>query len=202
MASIWSGWQNQNVDTMKFLRTKLPGVIIVQPDVFHDSRGFFLETYRADKYRQGGIEAIFVQDNHSRSVKDTIRGLHAQRRHPQAKLIRALNGAIIDVVVDIQRGSPTYLHWVKVELSAANFRQVFIPAGYAHGICIVSEFAEIEYKCSDYYDPEDELRIIWDDPSIGIEWPVKTPLLSPKDSQARPLNEQVNLLPVIGESGI
>jgi len=202
MASIWSGWQNQNVDTMKFLHTKLPGVIIVQPDVFHDSRGFFLETYRADKYRQGGIEAIFVQDNHSRSVKDTIRGLHAQRRHPQAKLIRALNGAIIDVVVDIQRGSPTYLQWIKVELSAANFRQVFIPAGYAHGICIVSEFAEIEYKCSDYYDPEDELRIIWDDPSIGIEWPVKTPLLSPKDSQARPLNEQVNLLPVIGESGI
>ena len=184
---------------MKFLRTKLAGVRIVEPDVFHDGRGFFLETYRADKYRQGGIEAQFVQDNHSRSAKNTIRGLHAQRHHPQAKLVRALVGAILDVVVDIQRDSPTYLQWIAVELSAENFRQVFVPVGYAHGICILSEFAEIEYKCTDYYDPEDELRIIWNDPSIAIEWPITAPLLSAKDGQAPPLTEQLDLLPAIGE---
>ena len=184
---------------MRFLLTKLAGVRIVEPDVFHDGRGFFLETYRADKYRQGGIEAQFVQDNHSRSVKDTIRGLHAQRRHPQAKLVRALAGAILDVVVDIQRGSPTYLQWIGVELSAENFRQIFVPVGYAHGICVISEFAEIEYKCTDYYDPADELRIIWNDPSIAIEWPTSAPLLSAKDGQAPSLKEQLNLLPLIGE---
>lgn len=184
---------------MKFLQTKLSGVMIVEPDVFHDGRGFFLETYRADKYRQGGIEGQFVQDNHSRSAKDTIRGLHAQRRHPQAKLVRALSGAILDVVVDIRRSSPTFLQWISVELSAVNFRQIFVPVGYAHGICVLSEFAEIEYKCTDYYDPEDELRIIWNDPSIRIEWPTKAPLQSPKDSQALSINEQLSLLPTIAE---
>ena len=183
---------------MRFLQTKLAGVRIVEPDVFQDGRGFFLETYRADKYRQGGIEAQFVQDNHSRSAKDTIRGLHAQLRHPQAKLVRALGGAILDVVVDIQRGSPTYLQWIAVELSAENFRQIFVPVGYAHGICVISEFAEIEYKCSDYYDPKDELRIIWNDPLIGVEWPTAAPLLSARDGQALSLTDQVNLLPEIG----
>jgi dTDP-4-dehydrorhamnose 3,5-epimerase len=186
---------------VKFLPTKLAGVTIVEPDVFNDGRGFFLETYRADKYRQGGIEAQFLQDNHSRSVKGTIRGLHAQRCHPQAKLVRALGGAIVDVVVDIRRGSLTFLQWIAVELSARNFRQLFVPIGYAHGICVISEFAEIEYKCTDYYYPEDELRIIWNDPSIGIEWPTATPLLSAKDRQASPLNDQLNLLPVIGAIG-
>jgi len=183
---------------MKFMETKLAGVMIVEPDVFHDGRGFFMETYRADKYRQGGIEAQFVQDNHSRSAQNTIRGLHAQRRHPQAKLVRALSGAILDVVVDIRRDSPAYLQWLAVELSAENFRQIFIPAGYAHGICVLSELAEIEYKCTDYYDPGDELRIIWNDPSIGIQWPVKVPLLSPKDRQALTLKEQLSL-PTISE---
>jgi dTDP-4-dehydrorhamnose 3,5-epimerase len=180
---------------MKFLPTKLPGVTVIEPDVFHDGRGFFLETYRADKYLQGGIEVRFVQDNHSCSIKDTIRGLHAQRRHPQAKLVRVLSGAILDVVVDIRRGSATFRQWIKVELSATNFRQIFIPSGYAHGICTISDQAEIEYKCSDYYDPEDELRIIWNDPSIGIEWPTTSPLLSAKDGGARSLNEQLDLLP-------
>ncbi len=182
---------------MKFVPTKLDGVTIVEPDVFRDDRGFFLETYSAAKYRQGGIEARFVQDNHSRSIKGTIRGLHAQRRHPQAKLVRALAGAIIDVVVDIRRDSSTYLQWISVELSAENFRELYVPIGYAHGICIVSEFAEIEYKCTDYYDPEDELRIIWNDPSIGIKWPTTTPILSPKDSEARTLKEQFDLLPLL-----
>lgn len=182
---------------MKFLPTKLEGVTIVEPEVFRDDRGFFLETYRADKYRQGGIDARFVQDNHSRSVMGTIRGLHAQRRHPQAKLVRALVGAIFDVVVDIRRDSNTYLQWVSLELSADNFRELYIPAGFAHGICILSEFAEIEYKCTDYYDPTDELRIIWNDPSIGVAWPTTAPILSPKDRRALTLEEQIDLLPSV-----
>jgi dTDP-4-dehydrorhamnose 3,5-epimerase len=185
---------------MKFLPTKLEGVIIVEPDVFHDGRGFFLETYREDKYREGGIDARFVQDNHSRSVRGTIRGLHAQRRHPQAKLVRALAGAIVDVVVDIRRGSRTYLQWISLELSAENFRELYVPIGYAHGICVISEFAEIEYKCTDYYDPEDEMRIIWNDPSIGIAWPIARPILSMKDGAARTLQEQIDLLPIAKEA--
>lgn len=175
---------------MKFLPTRLAGVLLVEPDVFRDERGFFLETYRADKYSKGGIDCRFVQDNHSRSVKHTIRGLHAQRRHQQAKLVRVLSGAIIDVVVDIRPASATYLTWISAELSADNLLQMFIPRGFAHGICVTSEFAEIEYKCSDYYDPEDEVRIIWNDPSIGVRWPVKSPLLSTKDAQATTLAEQ------------
>jgi len=184
---------------MKFLSTKLSGVTVVEPDVFPDGRGFFLETYREDKYRQGGIDARFVQDNHSRSVRDTIRGLHTQRRYPQAKLVRALTGAIVDVVVDIRRGSSTYLQWISLQLSADNFRQVYVPAGFAHGICVITEFAEIEYKCTDYYHPEDELRIIWNDPSIAITWPTRAPILSSKDRQARTLEEQIDLLPVLEE---
>src|ERR1700683_1056562 len=184
---------------MKFLPTSLAGVTIVEPDVFRDGRGFFLETYRADKYGQGGIDARFVQDNHSRSVHGTIRGLHAQQRHPQAKLVRALAGAIVDVVVDIRRGSRTYLQWISLGLWGANFRELYVPVGYAHGICVISEFAEIEYKCTDYYDPEDEMRIIWNDPSIGIAWPTASPLLSPKDAAARTLKERISLTPSVNE---
>jgi dTDP-4-dehydrorhamnose 3,5-epimerase len=184
---------------MKFLPAGLAGVTIIEPAVFTDGRGFFLETYRFDKFHQGGISARFVQDNHSRSMRNTIRGLHAQRRHPQAKLVRAIAGAIFDAVVDIRRGSSTYLKWIAVELSAENFRQIYVPEGYAHGICVLSEYAEIEYKCTDYYDPEDELRIAWNDPSIGINWPVSTPILSAKDSAAATLADQIELLPSIGE---
>jgi dTDP-4-dehydrorhamnose 3,5-epimerase len=184
---------------MKFLSAGLAGVTIIEPDVFPDGRGFFLETYRFDKYREGGIGVRFVQDNHSRSVRNTIRGLHAQRLHPQAKLVRAIAGVIFDAVVDIRRGSSTYLRWIGVELSAENFRQIYVPEGYAHGICIISDYAEIEYKCTDYYDPEDELRIAWNDPSIGINWPVKSPILSGKDSAAPTLTAQIELLPLIGE---
>jgi len=200
MGNIWRDWRNATVNAMKFLPTSLEGVTIIEPDVFRDGRGFFLETYRADKYRQGGIDARFVQDNHSRSVKDTIRGLHAQRRHPQAKLVRALAGTIVDVVVDIRRGSSTYLQWISLQLSAENFLQLYVPAGFAHGICVISECAEIEYKCTDYYDPEDELRIAWNDPSIRVKWPVAAPVLSRKDSAARTLKEQIGLLPAINEA--
>jgi len=180
---------------MRFSPAGLPNVILIEPDVFRDERGFFLEHYRADKYAEGGIENRFVQDNHSRSSRGTIRGLHAQRRHPQAKLVRVLSGSILDVVVDIRRSSQTYLKWIAITLSAANFLQLYVPSGFAHGICVTSELAEIEYKCSDYYDSADELRIIWNDPSIGIVWPINTPILSGKDRTARTLAEQIDLLP-------
>ena len=169
---------------MNFVPTALTGVIVVEPDVFRDERGFFLETFSRAKYARGGIDCEFLQDNHSRSQRNTIRGLHAQRQHPQGKLVRVLIGSILDVVVDIRRDSPTYLKWISVELSADNFRQIYVPPGFAHGICITSDVADIEYKCTDYYDPNDELRIAWNDPAIGIRWPVENPILSDKDRQA------------------
>ena len=183
---------------MEFAPTRLTGVIVIQPDVFRDERGFFLETYRFDKYARGGIKGHFVQDNHSRSLRDTIRGLHAQRKHPQDKLVRVLAGKIFDVVADIRPESPTYLQWISVELSSANFLQLYIPSGYSHGVCILSDFAELEYKCTDFYDPTDELRIVWNDPSIGIEWPIKNPILSLKDRNASTLAEQIDILPRFG----
>jgi dTDP-4-dehydrorhamnose 3,5-epimerase len=182
---------------MKFNSTALPGVIIIEPDVYRDQRGFFVETYRADIYAKGGVGVTFVQDNQSRSVRGTIRALHAQRAHAQGKLVRAVSGMIFDVVVDIRRGSPTYLKWISVELSSDNFHQIYVPPCFAHGICVLSEIAEIEYKCTDYYDPEDELRIIWNDPSIGINWPASKPILSDKDRHARTLAEQFDLLPLL-----
>jgi dTDP-4-dehydrorhamnose 3,5-epimerase len=184
---------------LKFISTALEGVIIIEPDVYRDERGFFVETYHAERYLQGGVEKSFVQDNQSRSVRGTIRALHAQRKHPQGKLVRALVGTVFDVVVDIRRCSPTFRRWISVEISAENFRQIYVPPGFAHGICILSAIAEIAYKCTDYYDPADELRIIWNDPAIGVEWPVADPILSAKDSAARTLAEQFNDLPQFGE---
>jgi len=181
---------------MKFICTELDGVKVIEPDVFRDARGFFLETWRADKYAAGGIGQSFVQHNHSRSEHGTIRGLHSQRAHPQAKLVRVLSGAVLDVVVDIRRGSPTWLKWIAVELSAENFRQVYVPAGYAHGICVTSDAAELEYQCTDFYDPSDELRIKWNDPSIGVRWPLRQPILSDKDRTAATLEAQLDQLPV------
>jgi dTDP-4-dehydrorhamnose 3,5-epimerase len=181
---------------VKFIATELPGVTVIEPDVFRDDRGFFLESWRADKYAAGGIEATFVQHNHSRSTRGTVRGLHAQRTHPQGKLVRVLAGAVLDVVVDIRRGSPTWLKWISLELSAENFRQLYVPHGYAHGICVTSQFADLEYQCTDFYDPRDELRIIWNDPSIGVRWPVSEPILSGKDREAATLAEQLDHLPV------
>ncbi|MFQ5666720.1 MAG: dTDP-4-dehydrorhamnose 3,5-epimerase [Candidatus Binatia bacterium] len=184
---------------MRFLPTELPGVMIIEPDVHRDSRGFFLETYHARKYREGGIEETFVQDNQSRSVRGTVRGLHAQSRHPQAKLVRVLYGAIFDVIVDIRRGSPTFRRWIGVTLSAANFRQCFVPRGFAHGLCVTSDVAEIAYKCTDFYDPSDELRLLWNDPEIGIQWPVDEPILSAADRAASSLAAVGDALPVFEE---
>jgi len=172
---------------LKFLQTDLPGVLIVEPDVFRDSRGFFLETFQAARYRQGGIPYDFVQDNHSRSIRGTLRGLHAQRRRPQGKLVRAVRGEIFDVAVDVRPRSPTFGKWVGARLSEESFRQMFIPPGFAHGFCVLSDIAEVEYKCSDFYDRADEIGARWD--SAGIEWPIKDPLLSPKDAALPTLPE-------------
>jgi dTDP-4-dehydrorhamnose 3,5-epimerase len=165
---------------MKFVETALPGVILIEPDVFRDARGFFLETFQAQRYRQNGVPYDFVQDNHSRSVRGTLRGLHAQHKRPQGKLVRVLRGEIFDVAVDIRPGSPSFGQHVSARLSDENFRQLFVPPGYAHGFCVVSEIAEVEYKCTDYYDRADEIGARWD--TAGIEWPVREPLLSAKDA--------------------
>jgi dTDP-4-dehydrorhamnose 3,5-epimerase len=180
---------------MRFLPTELPEVIVIEPDVHRDSRGFFLETYHAEKYREGGVSAMFVQDNHSRSVRDTLRGLHAQLRHPQGKLVRVLQGEIFDVAVDVRRGSPAFGRWVAVTLSAGNFRQCYIPPGFVHGFCVLSETAEIEYKVTDFYDPTGEITVLWNDPAIAIPWPVRTPILSAKDQQGKRLADLSEVLP-------
>ena len=172
---------------MKFSQTTLPGVILIEPDVFRDARGFFLESFRAGRYRENGMPYDFVQDNHSRSTRGTLRGLHAQRKRPQGKLVRALRGEIFDVAVDIRPASPTFGNHVAALLSAENFLQLFIPPGYAHGFCVVSDVAEVEYKCTDYYDPADEIGARWD--TAGIDWPVREPLLSAKDAKLPSLSE-------------
>lgn len=165
---------------MNFLKTALDGVIIVEPDVHRDARGFFLETFHARKYREGGIDCAFVQTNHSRSLRGTLRGLHGQRTKPQAKLVRAVRGEVFDVAVDPRSG-----RHVAVTLSEDNFRQLFIPAGYLHGFCVVSDVAEIEYACSELYDPADEIGFLWS--SAGIDWPIAQPLLSARDAALPPL---------------
>ena len=169
---------------MKILPTKLPGVLVVEPAVHRDARGFFLETYHADKYREAGIALPFVQDNHSCSARGTLRGLHAQWRRPQGKLVRCLRGSIWDVAVDARLGSPFFGQWVGVELTSDNHRQIWVPPGLLHGFCVLSETAEVEYKCTDLYDPGGELGVIWDDPDIGVEWPIDAPILSAKDACA------------------
>jgi dTDP-4-dehydrorhamnose 3,5-epimerase len=166
---------------MKLIPTSLPGVLIIEPRVFRDERGFFLETYHAQRYREAGLDVTFVQDNHSRSTRGTLRGLHWQAERPQGKLVRALVGEIYDVAVDIRPHSPTFGQWVGFTLSADNFRQGWIPPGFAHGFCVTSDVAEVEYKCTDFYDPPSERGLIWNDPEVGIVWPIQDPILSERD---------------------
>lgn len=182
---------------MKFLPTELPGVILIEPQVWRDERGFFLETYQREKYLAGGVDANFVQDNHSRSVRGTLRGLHAQLRHPQGKLIRVIEGEIFDVAVDVRRGSPHFGKWMGAWLTAENFRQIYVPPGFVHGFCVTSEIAQVEYKCTDIYDPTSEITVLWNDPALGIQWPdlPTAPLLSKKDQQGKPLAELLEVLP-------
>jgi dTDP-4-dehydrorhamnose 3,5-epimerase len=175
--------------------TTIPGVVVIEPDVYRDSRGFFLETYHADKYQGAGIPGPFVQDNHSRSVRGTLRGLHLQIRRPQGKLVRVIEGEIFDVAVDVRRGSPTFGQWMGVTLSAENFRQCYLPPGFAHGFAVVSPVAQVEYKCTDLYDPKGELGIAWNDPGIGIDWPIADPLLSERDTRQPSLASVIDQLP-------
>ncbi len=168
---------------MKVTRTEIEDVLLIEPNVFEDPRGFFFESYNQRLYEEHGIDVRFVQDNHSRSVRNTLRGLHYQVNPGQAKLVRVIIGEVFDVAVDIRYGSPNFGQWVGHYLSAENKRQMFIPVGFAHGFCVTSEVAEFEYKCSDFYSPPDERGILWDDPDLGIEWPVTAPILSEKDKQ-------------------
>lgn len=166
---------------MNVIQTPLPGVLIIEPKVYGDERGFFVECYQEPRYRDAGIELPFVQDNHSRSQYGVLRGLHFQRNRPQGKLVRVTRGAVYDVAVDINPESATCGEFVGVELTADNHLQLWIPPGYAHGFCVLSDIADFQYKCTDLYYPEEEGGLIWNDPDVNIPWPVETPTLSEKD---------------------
>lgn len=168
---------------MKFTRTALPEVVLIEPDVHRDERGFFLESFQERRYGCHGIRGPFVQDNHSFSRYRTLRGLHAQVRLPQGKLVRAIDGEIFDVAVDIRPGSPRFGRWIGVTLSGSNFRQLYVPAGFAHGFCVLSQRVRVEYKCTEYYDPDAEITLMWNDPAVGVHWPIREPVLSRKDAQ-------------------
>jgi dTDP-4-dehydrorhamnose 3,5-epimerase len=183
---------------MRFVPLEIPGLVLVEPDVRRDPRGFFLETYHLQKYQDGGILEIFVQDNRSRSVRGTLRGLHLQRQQPQGKLVQAVSGEIFDVAVDVRRGSPTFGRWASATLSGENLHQLYVPPGFLHGFCVVSETAEVEYKVTDFYAPQDEMVVAWDDPELGVRWPIQDPVVSDRDRQAPRLAEILHLLPEYG----
>jgi len=175
---------------MQITPTAIPDVVLIEPKVFQDDRGFFLETFQAQKYTAAGITQPLVQDNHSGSRQGVLRGLHYQIHKPQGKLVSAVVGEVFDVAVDLRRSSPTFGRWVGVTLSAQNHRQLWVPAGFAHGFYVTSDWAEIVYKVTDFYDPKSERTLVWNDPQVGITWPLqdgKPPLLSPKDAQGLPL---------------
>lgn len=172
---------------MQVHATSLPGVLLIEPRVFEDSRGYLYENFQAERYREAGVPGPFVQDNHSRSARGVLRGLHFQRKRPQGKLICVSHGGIFDVAVDVRPNSETFGRWFGVELSAASPRQLYVPAGFAHGFCVLSDSADVIYKCTEYYDPADEGGVLWNDPELAIDWPIKAPLLSAKDAQLPPL---------------
>jgi dTDP-4-dehydrorhamnose 3,5-epimerase len=180
--------------TPRFLETYVPGVVLIEPHVHRDGRGFFVETFHSEKYRAGGIDATFVQDNHSHSVRGTLRGLHAQHPGEQGKLLRAIAGEIFDVAVDVRRGSPTYGRFVSVVLSAQNFKQLYVPPGFLHGFLVTSDEAQVEYKCTELYRPGAEFGVAWNDPELAIPWPVDEPILSAKDAAAPRLADVQHLL--------
>jgi dTDP-4-dehydrorhamnose 3,5-epimerase len=180
---------------MKFSTTPLTKLILIEPDVYEDNRGQFFEAYHRKKYSDGGIPDEFVQHNQSRSRKGVLRGLHMQLKKPQGKLVRVLSGEAFDVAVDIRIGSPTFKKWMGVVLSGDNHKQLFVPPGFAHGFFAMSENVEFEYKCTEFYDKNDEAVILWNDPDIGIDWPVNDPLLSEKDKTAPKLKDILDKLP-------
>ncbi len=175
---------------MKVLETKLAGVRIVEPTVFRDERGSFRESYHKQRYADVvGSDIEFVQDNHSKSRKGVLRGLHLQQKHPQGKLVRVITGHVWDVAVDVDPQSSTFREWVGVDLTQDNERQMYVPPGYAHGFCVLSDFADFLYKCTTFYDPRDEVGILWNDPELAIDWPVQMPELSVRDAGNMTLND-------------
>lgn len=181
---------------MRTLPTRLAGPVLIEPDLFGDHRGFFAETYRADAWAAAGIDVAFVQDNHSRSVRGTLRGIHFQTSPGQAKLVRCARGAILDVVVDLRRGSPTFGEWEAFRLDDETMRQLFVPIGFGHGFCVTSEVADVAYKCSSYYDPATESGIAYDDPALAIAWPDEVePIVSERDATAPALADVADELP-------
>lgn len=180
---------------MKVSNTNLPDVVVIEPDVHEDRRGFFLETYHRSNYASIDVECEFVQDNYSRSQGSVLRGLHFQRTHPQGKLVRVVRGSVYDVAVDLNPESDTFKNWFGIELSEANLKQIYIAPGYAHGFLVLTDVADVEYKCTDYYNPADEVGIIWNDSELAIDWPLKdAPLLSEKDAALPTLSEFLNTL--------
>lgn len=172
---------------MQVTETKLPGAFVIEPKVFGDHRGYFLETWNRNRYQQSGISETFVQDNLSKSQRGVLRGLHFQSPAFQGKLVSVIEGEVFDVAVDIRLGSPTYGQWQSVVLSGENKRQFYVPPGMAHGFVVTSETAIFSYKCTDFYAPQDEISLMWDDPSLAIDWPISAPLLSEKDKRGLPL---------------
>ena len=181
---------------MKVTATENPDVLLIEPDVFRDPRGFFMETFHARKFRLQGLPEVFVQDNHSRSTRGVLRGLHYQLEHAQGKLVRVVSGEVLDVAVDIRKGSPFFGKWVGAVLSEENLKQMYIPPGFAHGFCVLSERADVLYKCTDFYTPGDEYGIAWDDPDIGIKWPTLDYVLSDKDRLYPRLKDSGDRLPL------
>ncbi len=181
---------------MRLVPTRLPGLVLLEPQVFGDHRGFFAETFRADAWREAGVDVDFVQDNHSRSRRGTLRGMHFQTDPGQAKLVRCARGAIVDVVVDLRRASPTFGEWEAFELDDETMRQLFVPVGFAHGFCVTSDVADVAYKCSSYYDGATEAGIAYDDPEVGIVWPAGVdPIVSERDAGAPRLADVAGTLP-------
>ena len=184
---------------MRFVETAIPGVVLVEPTVLRDERGFFVETYHEPRYREHGIPERFVQDNHSKSAKGILRGLHAQSPNPQGKLLRCIEGRVWDVAVDVRVGSPSFGKHAGFELSADNHHQLYVPPGLLHGFCVLSDSAQIEYKCTAVYDPAADFGVRWNDPELAVAWPIDAPVLSEKDAKA-PLLRDVRdrLMPYSG----
>jgi dTDP-4-dehydrorhamnose 3,5-epimerase len=185
---------------MNFLETPIPGVLIVEPKVFGDARGFFVEMYQTNRYSASGIRSRFVQDNLSRSAAGVLRGLHFQNPKPQGKLVTVLHGAVLDVAVDVRVGSPTFGQHLAIELNSENRRQLWIPRGMAHGFVVLSETADFFYKCDEFYSPNDELVLRWNDPALGIDWGRASPTLSARDEVGRTLAELDGFLPFYDNS--
>ena len=186
---------------MKVIETTLPGVVLVTPRVFEDTRGFFLESFNAERFAGEGLPTVFRQDNHSRSRRDVLRGLHYQVRRPQGKLVGVIRGSIYDVAVDIRRGSPSFGQWYGVELREEEPRYLWVPPGFAHGFCVLSDVADVVYKCTDVYVADFDRGILWSDPFIGITWPVDRPLLSDKDMRLPTLRDPSTELPSFDNEG-